>query len=254
MPYGLLGRPTTPEPTYGLNNFDPRRIDTLVSWWDANDRDTITLNGGNVSEWRDKHGAFHLTQATAANQPAYVVNAISGRSVVRWTNSINTQRLINAGISVALPTMFAVFRFVASPASTANGMIVFDRLESSSRYVLNWNNPNDNLQLDYGRDAGGTAVATTTFGRASVCVVALQPRSGNHSIYLNGRIGTDATTGSSGLNGISVGDLRGNPNPVTTTFNMRGDICELLVYNGTLSEGTIVAITRWLMNRWNVAQ
>lgn len=45
----------------------------LALWLDADDAATITLNGSNVSQWRDKSGnGWHMSQAIAASQPAYV--------------------------------------------------------------------------------------------------------------------------------------------------------------------------------------
>lgn len=37
--------------------FNPKSISGLALWLDASDLSTITLNGSNVSEWRDKSGA-----------------------------------------------------------------------------------------------------------------------------------------------------------------------------------------------------
>jgi hypothetical protein len=37
--------------------FDPRTIPGIGLWLDASDLSTITLNGSNVSQWRDKSGA-----------------------------------------------------------------------------------------------------------------------------------------------------------------------------------------------------
>jgi hypothetical protein len=68
--------------------FDPRRIANLAGWWDASDAATVTLNSGNVSEWRDKSGANrHLSQSTAANQPAYTTAAQNGRNGVTFTGA-----------------------------------------------------------------------------------------------------------------------------------------------------------------------
>jgi hypothetical protein len=48
---------------------------SLALWLDAEDTASITLNGGNVSQWSDKSGnGRHATQATAANQPEYVAS------------------------------------------------------------------------------------------------------------------------------------------------------------------------------------
>jgi hypothetical protein len=52
--------------------FTPRSLANLALWYDGADTSTFTLNGSNISEWRDKSGANrHASQASAASQPAY---------------------------------------------------------------------------------------------------------------------------------------------------------------------------------------
>jgi len=55
----------------------------LALWLDAEDTDTITLNGSNVAQWDDKSGnGNHATQAIAASQPAYGSATINGVSAI----------------------------------------------------------------------------------------------------------------------------------------------------------------------------
>ena len=56
---------------------------SLALWLDAEDTSTITLNGSNVSQWDDKSGnGRHVSQATAANQPAYLATGFNSKPVV----------------------------------------------------------------------------------------------------------------------------------------------------------------------------
>lgn len=65
--------------------FTPADISTAL-WLDASDSSTITLNGSNVSQWRDKSGKNrHVTQSTTFRQPAYVLNGLNGLPVLRAT-------------------------------------------------------------------------------------------------------------------------------------------------------------------------
>ena len=46
---------------------------SLDLWLDAEDTNTITLNGTTISQWDDKSGnARHASQATATDQPTYL--------------------------------------------------------------------------------------------------------------------------------------------------------------------------------------
>jgi hypothetical protein len=69
--------------------FNPRKIAGLTSWFDAQDTSTVTLNSGNVSEWRSKAGGWVAAQTTAANQPGYVSDFLTSRRAVRFTASTN---------------------------------------------------------------------------------------------------------------------------------------------------------------------
>ena len=52
----------------------------LALWLDAEDTDSITLNGSNVSQWDDKSGnGRNATQTTAANQPTYLAAGFNGK-------------------------------------------------------------------------------------------------------------------------------------------------------------------------------
>jgi hypothetical protein len=69
----------------------------LALWLDAADSSTITLNGSNVAQWNDKSGnGRHVSQATAANQPAYVASALNGKAGV---NFYQNKGLLNASAS-----------------------------------------------------------------------------------------------------------------------------------------------------------
>lgn len=62
----------------------PERISPAL-WLDANDSNTITLDAGAVSEWRDKSGNNrHATQATASNRPLLVTGGLNGTDVIRF--------------------------------------------------------------------------------------------------------------------------------------------------------------------------
>lgn len=52
--------------------FTPRSLSALAMWFDGADASTYTLNGNNVSEWRDKSGNNrHATQTVASAQPRF---------------------------------------------------------------------------------------------------------------------------------------------------------------------------------------
>ena len=104
----------------------------LALWLDAADSSTITLNGSTVSQWNDKSGnARHATQGTAASQPTYSQNQLSGKpavvfdgtddfmSVSAFNNAVSLA-LIGSGGSVLSPLISGAAPLDFSPAWNAN--------------------------------------------------------------------------------------------------------------------------------------
>jgi hypothetical protein len=56
----------------------------LALWLDAEDAASITLNGTDVAQWDDKSGnGRNASQATAANQPAYLATGFNGKPTLQ---------------------------------------------------------------------------------------------------------------------------------------------------------------------------
>lgn len=86
---------------------------SLRVWLDADDASTITLNGANVSQWRDKSGlGNHYNQNTAINQMKYTAGAVNGRAVVEADLAGECMRGPNlsmngSGMSAVVVTQYA---------------------------------------------------------------------------------------------------------------------------------------------------
>jgi hypothetical protein len=73
-----------------------------------------------------------------------------------------------------------------------------------------------------------------------------------HQLWLNGVKGTDATEGTAGFNGISIGNLRGDPDPVANGFTHHGHICEMIVYSSKKTDAERAGIEAYLSKKWGV--
>ena len=68
-------------------------------WLDADDADTITLNGSNVAQWDDKSGnGNHVSNGAASTQPAYLPTGWNGKPTVFFTKAVE-EFLFKAGVS-----------------------------------------------------------------------------------------------------------------------------------------------------------
>jgi len=93
---------------------------TLALWLDADDTDTITLNGSTVSQWDDKSGnARHVSQATAASQPTYATADINGKPALTWPSASNNVHMLSTESFVVQDAYFVV-RFDDGTTSTWN--------------------------------------------------------------------------------------------------------------------------------------
>ncbi|MEY3005213.1 MAG: Cyanophage [Pseudomonadota bacterium] len=99
---------------------------SLALWLDADDASTITLNGSSVSQWDDKSGNdWHMSQAIATSQPAYITGGLNGRFVIRTDGN---DRLGNTTTSlfrnVGVATWVAVGKYPLA-TGTGNSMLLF---------------------------------------------------------------------------------------------------------------------------------
>jgi hypothetical protein len=103
-----------------VSGFNPKSISGLHAWYDASDASTITQGTG-VSAWADKSGNGRTcSQATGANQPAYVLAGQNGKNVIDFASA--TKNMVTNGTAWALTstnTMFWSFRFPNTAASAA---------------------------------------------------------------------------------------------------------------------------------------
>lgn len=98
-----LARRQAPAPA-----FSPLSLTGLKLWLDATDSSSITLNGGNVSEWADKSPEGNdAMQATAIRQPAYETAAVNGLAAVAFDGANDFLDVAIPGIGQFLTGFFA---------------------------------------------------------------------------------------------------------------------------------------------------
>lgn len=224
--------------------FNPKSIAGLAVWLDAADSTTITLNSGNVSEWRDKSGnSRNYSQATAANQPT--TGTVNGRTSVRAAAGSTRRQLTTTNFSLSAYTVFTVVvpDFSSNPAgfstftgimaigSGATGMMMLARTGSPTRWgTFTSTSLSSNTQL-----ASGTRYVLT-----------LQDANDNAVSFFR--------------NGAADGSGFGNSGGQATTHlfglfdgqEFHGDICEVLVYSSVLAASARSQVERYLGEKWGV--
>jgi hypothetical protein len=220
------------------SGFNPKSIAGLAVWFDASVASSVTLNGGNVSQWNDLSGNDrHATQATAGNQPSYSTAALNGRNVVVAQDS--SRVLKTAAFPAGLPqTVFVV----ASTSGTNQG--IFQRGTVNSLHAL-WRDTT-NFIARRGSNLDATLAASNGY-KIFTCAYQLTLS----RIFVGSTQGTDNT-------GTATGAIIATDNRTLALFNldsilgMVGGIAEFLYYNANLSDADQNKVRSYLSKKWNV--
>ena len=241
------------------SGFDPRSISGLGLWLDFGDSASLTLSGSAISEARDKSGnSRHAVQATGANQPTVLANAINGRQVASFDGS-NDSLAVSSFPALTQMTAFAVcyrdwtsrtqFRTVFSSgyAGTA-GMAAFVHSSSTTLDIV----ANDLFSFGNGFQSG----------RAPRQIGAVGTRSANVPLVMSVSL---ASSGSGQwINGASVSERvssSGEMNVASGTLSIATDglgafadykIAEVIVYTSALSASQRQFVERSLGQKYAI--
>jgi hypothetical protein len=228
--------------------FDPRTIPNCALWLDPADTSSVTLNGSNVSQLRDKSGlGYNMSQSTAGNQPTYST-ALNGNRMLTFTQASST-RLSN----VSFPAFIG-----AGPASYF--LVEYNMTGTGNPGPFGYSaGPNFGLIYQYnpGNVVGGTVFISgfqpfrdvTTFDVAFYSPVPRIsylniPNTGSGMVgFINGvsrSVGTQTAGTYSGTFSVGSG----------TNGFISGNICELIVFNRSLTIPERQQIEGYLAQKW----
>jgi hypothetical protein len=192
---------------------------------------TGALNNGFVTTWYDQStNGNNSTQATAVSQPRIVnggvIEAVNGKSALNWTNGLN-QRLTVNFTNIPQPiSFFSVSKL--SAASVINASVLFDSFNLNQFVFYNKGtveSPINNLSFAAG--------VLTNFGLSNT-------NQNNYNAIINGAnstlyqsnnvVSAQFNSGVNNLSGLSVGNVRGNPNVIVGGYDWSGQIQELIIY------------------------
>ena len=232
-------------PTGGT--FTPKTLAGLALWFDADDASTITLNSGNVSEWRDKSGNNrHATQGTAARQPAYTTNSLNGRPALTAPGNVVQNKGMTTPTWTYSAANTALFVFKAAALNEA----IYQRgaINDQPRGAV------QNTPLELRSTLGGTTAtqvnSVTPYTANTWGIGGTVVNTGLSRVYLNGVYGTDETANtqtwatSTAVRLFSLTD---------SLYTINGGIAEFIYYDRQLSASEITRVARYLSKKWNIA-
>ena len=229
----------------------PAEITTAL-WLDAADTNTITLNGGNVSQWDDKSGnSYHATQADSANRPAFaasevifsndflitsdsmVAPSVSVFLVARSTNT-NTARIIDAKGGTA--------------SSSENGGLMLIQSASAST-GLSWTVSSGG---SFNRLDSGTENEFRGQDTDAIVAAFYDNANGRQWIEVNAALKSEAFPGSGFLDrSTSLNELRIG-NSITDASPLLGGIREIILVSSAVGLSEKQLIEGYLAWKWGL--
>jgi hypothetical protein len=227
---------------------DPRYIPGCVLWYDARDSNTLSVDGGLVTLWRDKSATqAHVFQNTISQKPSYVTNAMNTYPVVRF-NRTASNRLDGSLNSVSLGVTPLTYFMVEQNLSASTGGASIFCISGTSGIQITQSN----------------AGMSPPYPSSAVVYTSTTPRI--HSYYIrntsNGGGQQFATSNDAYMMGqrfvgqnITFAARVGTPvfgRQQNGTLYSSGDIAEILLYNRELSNVERQAIEGYLKQKWGI--
>jgi hypothetical protein len=224
-------------------DFSPSGISGLQLWLDADDSETITLNGSTVSQWNDKSGnGYNVSQGTASNQPTYTASALNSKNVVRFDG--NDELTNGSATVVGGSTNRTVFVVLNSTAGTiAYGVTLGDSTSTGQSFGVSRELA---VRVNSGNRVWSTAVDAT---HAIVTIVLDGTSTTDLSAWKNGSSLTTSSTGTQTIN-TATGIIVGNG---PSGGNLNGDVAEIIVYNSALSTSDRQSVESYLSTKWGIS-
>lgn len=245
--------------------WDPTTLAGLELWLDANDADTITLNGSDVSDWADKSASsMTFSQATPSAQPAYTT--FEGMPSV-FFNASSTEELIASrvanngpditifaviwrdGLTASYPTLISTY----TTGSWADGWAILDRGGSGGTMVMSAGSYSSNYQdiWDGSNDyPTPTGTWTPDVDHWQTIMGAAQDGGGADSIqgWVHGLERTSSASDTEGFSAFNASIYLGNN--VGGNYSFDGHIGEILIYNSALSADDRKTVEGYLEWKW----
>ena len=226
-------------PTGG--GWTPAALTNLAGWWDASDLATITAVGGKVSQWSDKSpAANHLTQPTAASQPATGTRTIGGHNALEFQQTpMAAAGLLHVGDQSFLAVVLADPGAKAIIGSDGTG----DGYE--------WRRDDSGVMQLLREGVAVLGSSTTVLDSAAHAVAVTHPKTAPIAFYLDGA--PDGTGGTYDGSWAATWLLRVGGYAGGSGEPWRGLIAELVAVDGVVSATDLANWNAYCHTKWGVA-
>ena len=219
----------------------------LALWLDAEDTDSITLNGSTVSQWRDKSGnARHASQATASLQPTYLATGFNSNPSIDFdglSEQLTTSYVLDFPFSISA----AVQNDVAS--GDVRGVVGSGRLRPALG-ILTSAPAQDSFALwNPGRDRGAYINNTQTTVPVILYSDAASDNRLGWNIYVDG---SNAGQANENIGSLDTADVITIGYTRTGLTYWDGRISEVVITSQTLSTADRQKLEGYLAWKWDL--
>jgi hypothetical protein len=197
-------------------------------------------NTATVVTWYDQSGnAINATQTTAANQPVIMtinfefatINGLpSSKNAIVFNQS--DVRLISNFSTISQP--ISVFTYARKDnVTTAAAGVVYDSY-NNTQSVLYYTGTTETTNNRWSL-AAGTGLQGAVAGNTNPNLFSTLHNGASSTIHINGQSYASGNAGTNGLNGLSIGNVRGNPTPIAGLYQFNGRIAEMIIYGSNQS-------------------
>ncbi|CAM4487163.1 putative repeat protein (TIGR02543 family) [Paenibacillus endophyticus] len=224
-------------------------------WLDANEGVTADAQG-RVSSWNDQSGnGMSATQATAANQPILIEDALNGNNALRYNGTAAHLILTpldlnqNNGATIILVSKSGSSSTGASQSGDSNSPIYFHESGSwgkiyltpfTDRIMGRYGSGQSNNVVTYVRPSAKTGYSVSGFmkdGTSEYIYV-----DGARVQTYTGKLGTIQNNSTTGWIGMAQAG--------TNKSYFNGEIAEILIYNKALSEAEMNTVNQYIKDKY----
>ena len=222
---------TKPIPYF--SQFSPRQISGLGLWLDAADSSTVSGTSP-ITAWTDKSGAGRTVTITSG--PTYGTTSRGGNRTMSFNNNTITTSIASA-VGTGDFTLVAVWY---QSAAGTNTVLSLGTVASSSQSLGFSGNKYNFYQFG---DVNESAYSTAT----PSWVIQIGTRIGSvKKVYINGNVGTTPSSTSYDVSVTTVTIGKGD------NFAISGEIGEILIYTGTMSDTNRQLLESYLTQKWGL--
>ena len=236
-------------------------LDATTGLFDATSGGSaVTTDNSAVARWEDQSGnSKNFTQATLNSRPVLKSAALNGKNVIEfdgsndWLLDLTSE---SAYASMGYAYIFAVLKDTNRTAGNAWHIPVFiGRALGSTRFTLTTRlNGTNNFAGTFRKDAEAlTVISDTSNANFNVFSYILKFSDGSHSLRKNqSQIASGTFTAGAAANVNSFGRAIGCLDNAFSGFFFPGQVGEVFVGTGQLTQGQIDGAEQYLKNKWGL--